>query len=78
MVKVCEVPVQPTTGSFEVTIIVAVIGEVVLLVAVNAGIFPVPLAASPIKVFEFVHVYCVPLTVLLKSISGCVLLLHTV
>ena len=38
-----------------VTVIVAVIGVVVLLVAVNAAIFPVPLAAKPMDGSLFVQ-----------------------
>ena len=45
-----------------VTVIVAVIGEVVAFVAMNEGIFPVPLAARPIAVLLFVQVNVVPLT----------------
>ena len=53
MVKVCGVPVHgPNTG---VTVIVAVIGRAVALVAVNDAILPLPLAASPIAVLLFVQ-----------------------
>jgi hypothetical protein len=45
-----------------VIVIVAVIGDVVALVAVNAGMSPEPLAASPMAVLLFVHVNVVPLT----------------
>ena len=45
-----------------VTVIVAVIGDVVALVAVNVGMSPEPLAASPMIVLLFVHVNVVPLT----------------
>ena len=38
-----------------VIVIVAVIGAEVVLVAVNADTFPVPLAASPIAVLLLVH-----------------------
>jgi len=41
---------------------VAVIAEVVALVAVNDGISPEPLAARPIAVLLLVHVNVVPLT----------------
>jgi hypothetical protein len=43
-------------------VMVAVIGADVVLVAVNAGIFPDPLAANPIAVLLFVQVNVVPLT----------------
>ena len=49
------------------TVIVAVIGLAVLLIAVNEGIeLPLPDAANPTDVLLFVHVKAVPLTVLLK------------
>ena len=54
------VPVHPFAVG--VTVIVAVIGEVVAFVAVNEGILPVPLAERPIAVLLFVHVNDVPLT----------------
>ena len=56
---------------FAVAIIemVAVIGAVPLFVGVNTGIFPVPEAANPIAVLEFVHAYVVPDTPLVNTIS---------
>jgi len=48
------VPVQLFTVG--VTVMVAMMGEVPVLVAVNEGIFPVPLKASPNAEFELVHV----------------------
>jgi hypothetical protein len=45
-----------------VTVIVATTGAVPLLIAVNDGIFPVPLTANPIDGSLFVHVYVVPAT----------------
>ena len=64
MVKVLEMPGQllvppETTG---VTINVAVIGPVVVFVAVNAGMLPVPDAANPIAVLLLVQLYTVPAT----------------
>ena len=47
----------PNTG---VTVIVAITGELVALVAVNAAILPVPLAARPIDVVLFVQLNTVP------------------
>ena len=42
-------------------------------VPVKAAIFPVPLAPKPIAVFEFVHVYVVPLTFkLLTNVTAVV------
>jgi hypothetical protein len=55
-----------------VTVIVAVIGDEVLLVAVKLPISPEPLAASPIAVFEFVQVYVAPAGVLLKFVGATV------
>ena len=55
-----------------VTVIVAVIGEVVAFVAMNEGIFPEPLAARPIAVLLFVHVNVVPLTGPDKLVIGVV------
>lgn len=52
MVKVLEGPVHvtfPAVVNLGVTVMVAVIGEFVLLTAVNAPMLPVPLAASPIE-----------------------------
>ena len=43
---------------------VAVTGVVPVLVAVKAGVFPEPLAASPIVVLEFVQANVVPATLL--------------
>jgi hypothetical protein len=43
-------------------VIVAVIGDVVALIAVNEGTLPEPLAARPIAVVLLVHVNVVPLT----------------
>ena len=47
IVNVLGVPVHPL-GVVGVTVIVAVIGDVVAFVVVNEGIFPVPLTAKPI------------------------------
>ena len=60
IVKDCGVPEQPLAVG--VTVIVAVTAELVALVAVNATIFPEPLAAKPILVVLFVQLYVVPLT----------------
>ena len=60
-VNVVGVPAHPFAVG--VTVIVAVIGKVVALVAVNAGMLPEPLAASPILVLLLVHVNVVPVTV---------------
>jgi hypothetical protein len=47
-----------------------VIGDVVALAAVNVGMLPEPLAASPIAVLLFVHVNVVPLTGPDKVVTG--------
>jgi hypothetical protein len=60
MVNVAGVPVHPFAVG--VTVTVAVIGEVVALIAVNDRISPEPLVARPIAVLLLVHVNVVPLT----------------
>ena len=76
--KVIGVPAQPFAEG--VTVIVAVIGALVMLVAVNAAILPVPLAAKPIDVVLFVQEYVVPetLKVLAKLTALVVALLQSV
>ena len=69
-VNVVGVPAHPFAVG--VTVIVAVIGKVVALVAVNAGIFPEPLAESPILVLLLVHVNVVPPTGPDKFITGAI------
>ena len=58
IVNVCGVPEQlcPPLENVGVTVTVAVIGAVPLLVAVNAGSGPLPLATRPIAVLLFVQV----------------------
>ncbi len=68
MVNVVGVPEHPF--AVDVTVIVAVMGDVVELVAVNEGILPKPLAARPIEVLLFVHVKDVPVTGPDKFIIG--------
>ena len=58
-------PGQPLADG--VTVIVAVTGFAVLFVPVNDGVFPIPLAASPIEGVEFVHAKVVPGVVLVKA-----------
>lgn len=74
MVKLVELPVQPVADG--VTVIVAVIGALVVLVAVNAAILPVPDAASPIVVLLLVQLYTVPATAPVKFIAVVVDPLH--
>jgi len=47
-------------------------------VAVNEGIFPLPLAPNPIAVLEFVHVNVAPVGVLVNAEAETVAPLHTV
>ena len=49
---VLPVHVSPALVNVGVTVIVAITGAVVVLVTVNAEIFPVPPAARPTEVFE--------------------------
>lgn len=65
IVKLTGVPVQPEADD-GVTVMVAVIGAAVLLVAVKLGILPVPDAARPMAVLLFVQLYTVPATVPVK------------
>jgi hypothetical protein len=60
MVNVAGMPVQLAADG--VTVIVAVIGALVKLIAVKDAILPVPLAPKPIDVFVFVQLKVVPLT----------------
>lgn len=53
MVKLTAVPAQLADDG--VTVIVAVTGAAVALVATKAGILPVPLAANPIAVLLLVQ-----------------------
>ena len=49
---------------------VAVIGLVVVLVAVKAGVFPEPLVAKPMAVLLFVQLNVAPAGVLAKLLAG--------
>lgn len=51
----------------------AIIGLVPVLVAVKAETFPVPPAASPIAVFEFVQAVVVPAMEVVKLLAGTLL-----
>ena len=57
MVKVSGLPelLIPPFSKVGVTSMVATIVLVVLFIAVNDGISPIPLAAKPIAVLSFVH-----------------------
>jgi hypothetical protein len=67
MVKVLVDPLHdiPPFEKTGVTTIWAIIGAVLILVVVNAKMFPVPLAASPMPGVLFIHVYVVVPPVLL-------------
>ena len=70
IVKINGVPVQPFAVG--VTVIVALIADVVPFVAVKDGMFPDPLAARPIAVLLLVHVNVVPETGPLNVVTGAV------
>ena len=57
IVKLVDGPLQLTVPfvNVDVTVIVAVTGDVPVLVAVKAAMFPLPLAPRPILVVLFVH-----------------------
>ena len=55
-----------------VTVMVAVMGDVVALVATNEGISPDPLAARPMSMLLFVQVNVVPLTGPDKFVIGAI------
>ena len=48
-----------------------------VLIAVNAGMFPIPLVPNPIIVLEFVQTKLPPVGVLIKFVAATVALLHT-
>ena len=75
MVYDAEVPVHPLAEG--VTEIDATMGEVLVFVAVNAGILPVPLAANPIAGLELVHVKVAPGVVLVKVADGIIVPVQT-
>ena len=70
MVYVLTDPVHPPEVA--VTLIVAVIGLVVVLVAVKAGVFPAPLAPKPMAVLLFVQLKVAPAGVVVKLLVGTV------
>ena len=55
-----------------VTVMLAVIGVAEVLIAVNEGTLPVPLAWSPMAVLELVHAKVAPAGMLLKLLGGIV------
>jgi hypothetical protein len=78
IVKVCVGPLQETLPPVNtgVTIMVEVTAVEPVFVAMKAAILPVPLAARPIDVLLFVHVYDVA-PVPEKLIAVVEVLLHT-
>jgi hypothetical protein len=70
IVKVIGVPLQPLAEG--VTVIVATTGVEPVLVAVNDGILPVPVAGRPMDGWLLVHVKVVPATGQLKVIGAVV------
>jgi hypothetical protein len=69
-------PTQPFSEG--VTLMFAVIPAAEVLVAIKLGIFPVPLAGSPIAGFELVQVRTVPGGLLVKLVDGTVVPAHKI
>ena len=76
MVNVFGVPTQPLAVG--VIVIVEVTGAVLVFVAVNVAISPLPFAARPILASEFVQANVVPATGPVKLIAVVVTPLHNV
>ena len=74
IVKLRALPGQPFAKG--VTIIVAVMGALVVLIAVNEGMSLVPLAPKPIEVLLFVQLKIVPLTAPVKFMALVAAVLH--
>jgi hypothetical protein len=74
MVNVCGAPGQPAADG--VTVIVAITAALVILIAVNVGMLPVPVAAKPIDVLLFVQLKTVPETAPVKATMLVVAPLH--
>ena len=75
IVKLVDDPVQPLDVG--VTVIVATSSIVPVFVTANDVIVPLPAAARPILIFEFVQLYVVPLTAPLNVTVVVDPLLHT-
>ena len=69
-------PVHPL--SIGVRVRIAVIGVEPVLIAVKDGMFPVPLAASPMAVLELDQLKVAPAGVLVNNTGGTVAPVHTV
>lgn len=76
MVNVTDVPGQPAATG--VTVIVAVTGALVVLVAVKLGMLPEPLAAKPMLGVLLVQLNTVPDTGLVKLTAVVAAPLHNV
>ena len=76
IVNDCGVPGQPIADG--VTVMVAVTGVLVKLIAVKDGMFPVPLPAKPIEGLLFVQLKEVPLTAPVNAIAFVVAPLHNI
>lgn len=74
MIKLSAAPVQPFAVG--VTVIKAVTGTLLRLMAVKGAISPFPFAASPIAVLLFVQLKPVPLTAPVKCMALVVAALH--
>ena len=74
MVNVLDVPTQltPPFINVGVTVMVATTGTVVVLVAINVGIFPAPAAAKPIDgaLFDQVNITLPPVAGLLNAMAA--------
>ena len=76
IVKLCAAPGQPF--ALGVTVIVAATGALVILIAANEEILPLPFLAKPIEGLLFVQVKVVPLTGPVKFIAVVADALHKV
>ena len=76
IVNITAAPLQPF--AIGVTEMIARIGDEVLFIPVNDGMFPVPLAARPIEGLSFVQLYVVPAIVPEKLIAVVFVPLHIV
>jgi hypothetical protein len=74
IVNINGVPMQLTTPlvNIGVTVIVATFGALVVLIAVNVAMLPLPLAAIPIEASLFVQLYVIvpPVALLLKLMAA--------
>ena len=80
MVNVVDPPLQviPPLVKLDVTVMVAVTGVLVVLIAVNDGIVAVPLAPSPMEVLLLLQLYTAPATGPVIVTAVVAVPLHTV